>query len=234
MPRKKSNKITPRQKTVLKAIAQFQDENGYPPTIREIVSSTEITSTSVVNYYLNQLEERGYLERDNHVARSIRLLQPANDILAEAGKKAASALEGILKVPVVGAIAAGEPIEIPETGFSIFDAETSIDLPGSLLSPRTRTDALFALEVHGDSMIDALVNDGDKVILQRAEDAQNGDMVAAWLTEEESTTLKYFYRENGGVRLQPANPAYEPIFLNGPDALKIQGKVIMVVRQIDK
>ena len=91
---------------------------------------------------------------------------------------------------------------------------------------------LYALEVQGDSMIDALVHDGDMVILRRAEQAKNGEMVAAWIKEGGETTLKYFFQEKGRVRLQPANPAFKPIYIDRADGVEIQGKVVMVIRRL--
>ena len=105
----------------------------------------------------------------------------------------------------------------------------------SLLPARERgKNELFALEVQGDSMIDAMVNDGDIVIMKQAQEARNGEMVAVWLDDRDETTLKYFYKEDGRVRLQPANPTMKPIIVDDPAAVKIQGKVVMVIRQMDK
>jgi repressor LexA len=91
---------------------------------------------------------------------------------------------------------------------------------------------LFALEVQGDSMIDAMVNDGDIVIMKPTSEARNGEMVAIWISGENETTLKYFFRENGQVRLQPANPTMQPIYVEDPSKLEVRGKVVMVIRQV--
>jgi repressor LexA len=135
---------------------------------------------------------------------------------------------------VLGRIVAGLPIPIPASDFSLFDPETILDLPSSMLPEGSKD--LYALEVQGDSMIDALVHalvhDGDMVILRRAEQAKNGEMVAAWIKEGGETTLKYFYQEKGRVRLQPANPAFKPIYVDRADGLEIQGKVVMVIRRL--
>jgi repressor LexA len=118
-------------------------------------------------------------------------------------------------------------------GFSYYDADSMVDIARSLLPARERGSSdLFALEVQGDSMIDAMVFDGDLVIMKPAKEARNGEMVAVWLNDRDETTLKYFYLENGRVRLQPANPTMKPIYIEDPSTVEIQGKVIMVIRQV--
>jgi repressor LexA len=233
MARRKT-KLSDRQKNMLEMLERFQIENGFPPTIREIGDELKISSTSVVNYNLERLEERGYIERESRLSRGIRILKPLHEAAVSASERAKKALSGAFSVPVVGRIAAGIAINVPETDFSVFDAETTVDLPQALIPQRVPLESLFALEVQGDSMIDALVDDGDIVVLRKTEDVRNGDMVAAWLTEEESTTLKYLFREQGKVRLQPANPAYEPVILEGSDSLVVQGKVVMVIRPLEQ
>ena len=233
MARRKT-KLSDRQKSMLEMLQRFQVDNGYPPTIREIGDELKISSTSVVNYNLERLEERGYIERESRLSRGIRILKPLHEAAVSATERAKKALGGAFSVPVVGRIAAGIAINVPETDFSVFDSETTVDLPQALIPQRVPLESLFALEVQGDSMIDALVDDGDIVVLRKTEDVRNGDMVAAWLTEEESTTLKYLFREQGKVRLQPANPAYEPVILEGSDSLVVQGKVVMVIRPLEQ
>jgi repressor LexA len=141
-------------------------------------------------------------------------------------------VEDVLRIPVLGRIVAGSPMPIPASDFSYYDAETMVDVARSLLPVRERTNELFALEVQGNSMIDAMVNDGDIVIMRRANEARNGEMVAIWLNDRDETTLKYFYKENGKVRLQPANPTMQPIIIDDPATVEIQGKVVMVIRQV--
>jgi repressor LexA len=121
---------------------------------------------------------------------------------------------------------------VPGSDFAYYDQESSVEIARSLLKPGDKEEDLFALEVQGDSMVDAMVNDGDIVVMKRAQDAHNGEMVAVWLTDKDETTLKYFYKENGGVRLQPANPTMKPIFVENPRSVKVQGKVVMVIRQM--
>jgi repressor LexA len=139
----------------------------------------------------------------------------------------------LLSVPLLGRIAAGTPVHIPASDVSYYDEESRIDIPVSLIAAKDLSNGLYALEVEGDSMVDAMVYEGDIVILRPEEQVNNGEMVVAWLKDEETTTLKYFYQENGQVRLQPANPDYDPIFISG-DALEIQGKVVMVIRSLNR
>lgn len=239
MARRRSKVLTDRQKRILEVLEHFQTRSGYPPSIREICDQADISSTSVVNYYLDQLEEMGYIERDGRVSRGIRLLRPlseATEVAVAQVKQTAHnlsrAIEEILHVPVVGQIAAGQPMLVPASDFPYFDAETMVDVASSLLPGGERgTAELFALRVKGNSMIDAMVNDGDIVIMRPAREARNGEMVSVWLNDIEETTLKYFYLESGRVRLQPANPTMDPIFKH-PSVVEIQGKVVMVIRQI--
>jgi repressor LexA len=214
MARKK--KLTKRQKGILEFIGVYVHERGYPPTIREIGEAVGITSTSVVNYNLNRLAERSYLLRDRDVSRGLRLIDQATDIMPASR---------LVRIPLAGPIVAGEPVEIGER---VFDEEDAIELSRDLLP---QTDNLFALKVRGDSMIDAMVSDGDIVIMRPQHEARDGEMVAAWLTDRDETTLKYFFRETDRVRLQPANPTMDPIFVD-PEIVQIQGKVLLVVRQI--
>jgi repressor LexA len=235
MPRKRKKGLSERQKKILEVLESFQDQNGYPPSIREICSEASISSTSVVNYYLEQLEEMGYIERDRRISRGVRLLKPlenASQSISTQMRKAAEAVSEMLQIPVLGRIVAGELMPVPSSDFSYYDYESKIEIPQSQLPGREKGKDLFALEVQGDSMIDAMVNDGDIVIMKPANDARNGEMVAIWISENNETTLKYFFRENGQVRLQPANPTMEPIIIKDPSTLEVKGKVIMVIRQV--
>ncbi|UCD42862.1 MAG: transcriptional repressor LexA [Chloroflexota bacterium] len=231
MPRKRKKGLSERQKKILEVLETFQDENGYPPSIREICAEADISSTSVVNYYLEQLEEMGYIERDRRISRGVRLLKPLEDI-SQSVKQAAERASELLQIPIVGRITAGELSPVPSSDFAYYDAESKIEIPPSQLPGREKGKDLFALEVDGDSMIDAMVNDGDIIILKPTHEARNGEMVAIWRTDEDETTLKYFFKENGQVRLQPANPTMEPIIIQDPSDLEIRGKVVMVIRQV--
>lgn len=235
MPRKRKKGLSDRQKKILEVLESFQNQYGYPPSIREICDKAVISSTSVVNYYLEQLEEMGYIERDRRVSRGVRLLKPLDSTarsLSAQFQKAAQTVSELLQIPILGRIAAGEPMPIPTSDFGYYDAESTIEIPQSQLPGREKGKDLFALEVRGDSMIDAMVNDGDLVILKPANEAHNGEMVAIWLGDRDETTLKYFFRENGQVRLQPANPTMDPIIIEDPSQLEIKGKVVMVIRQV--
>jgi repressor LexA len=229
MARRKKG-LSERHKKILEVVAAFNKDSGYPPSIREIGKEANISSTSVVNYYLEQLQEMGYIERDSNVSRGVRLLKNgAGELLSEVE----NAIKNLLRVPLVGRIAAGLPLPVPSSDFSYFDAENMVEVARSLIPTRDTND-LFALEVQGDSMIDAMVSDGDIVIMQKAQDARNGEMVAVWLQDRDETTLKYFYREKNRVRLQPANPTMGPIYVDDPKSLRVQGKVVMVIRQLDQ
>jgi len=217
-----------RHKRILKFLEKFQAENGFPPSIREIGENTNISSTSVVNYYLNQLEEMNFIERESNVSRGIRMLKTLEGNLVQA----AQTVMEMFSVPIVGRIVAGEPVPVPSSDFNYYDQETGIDIARSLLSPREKTEDLFALEVQGDSMIDAMVNDGDIVVMRPVSQVENGEMVAVWLSDRDETTLKYFYHENGKVRLQPANPLMNPIIIDNPSQVQVQGKVVLVIRKL--
>jgi repressor LexA len=234
---RKSNGLGERHQKILAYLKKFQDEAGYSPSIRQIGESIGVNSTSLVDYYLKQLENYGYIERDPHVSRSIRLLmEPDKENLKKVVKekinKAAETIQDMLSIPVAGRIVASAPIPTPTSDLSLFDSETTVDIARSMLPAKEKVEDLFALEVDGDSMIDAMVNDGDIVIMRRALQANNGEMVAVWLDDNDETTLKYFYKEDGRIRLQPANPNMQPIYINNPEQVRIMGKVVMVIRQV--
>ncbi|RIL08646.1 repressor LexA [bacterium] len=207
--------LTDRQKKILDVIQGHLDRHGYPPTIREIGRAVGISSTSVVNYHLNKLKKWGLIERDGQVSRGLKLPAYGNPHL--------------LAIPILGTIQAGQPVPVMEPkALGEADETDVIELTRDIASDR---DNVFALRVKGDSMIDALINEGDIVVMQHVETASNGDMVAAWIKDREETTLKHFYRENGQVRLQPANPTMDPIYV-AADNVEIQGKVIAVIRNL--
>ncbi|KUK93529.1 MAG: LexA repressor, partial [Anaerolineaceae bacterium 46_22] len=175
------------------------------------------------------LEEMNYIERESNVSRGIKLLKTLEGNLVDAAQN----ITEMFNIPVVGRIVAGEPVPVPSSDFNYYDQETGITIARSLLPPREKMDDLFALEVQGDSMIDAMVNDGDIVIMRSINQAENGEMVAVWLTDRDETTLKYFYNENGKVRLQPANPTMKPIIIDNPAQVQVQGKVVLVIRRME-
>jgi repressor LexA len=208
--------LSAKQQAILSFMRQFIDEHDYPPSIRDIQVGCDISSTSVVDYNLKALERLGHIRRDREVSRAIELLD-----------RGGSRRSRTIAVPLIGTIAAGQPIPVPSPDNVDFDNvfEATEDLT------RGREN-VFALKVRGTSMIDALVNDGDIVILEQATSCDDGDMVAAWLKNENEATLKKFYREGDRVRLQPANTTMKPIFTT-PDNVEIQGKVLATIGRRD-
>lgn len=232
-PRRRSATLTEPQIKVLKVIEDYQNTNGFPPSIRDIQDMGNFSSTSVVNYYLEQLETMGHIKRSGHVSRGIRMVHPFSEIAQSASRTIQSVRESVqqvLSIPVMGRIFASEPVPVPQSDFPYLDAESVVSVARSMLPAREKVEDLFALEVNGDSMIDAMVNDGDIVIMKPAKDVHNGDLVAIWLRDKDETTLKYFFLEDGKVRLQPANPTMKPIFIDDPSTVDIQGKIVMIIR----
>jgi repressor LexA len=199
--------LLPRQKRLLEFVRWYINAKGYPPTCEEIRAGMKLRSTSMVYRDLGALERAGLVERTAGVRRGLRLPQRNN---------------GVFSVPLLGTIAAGEPISF---GDPVYEA---LSLTSDIVRQQ---DGLFALRVKGDSMIDALVNDGDIVVLKHQQTARNGEMVAVRLLDRDETTLKHFFRENGHVRLQPANPTLEPIYVH-PSQVEVQGQVVAIVRQL--
>jgi repressor LexA len=212
-------KLSERQTEMIKYIGEFSRERGYPPTIRQIGEAVNISSTSVVNYNLNKLEREGYILRDLKVSRGVRLADGV-------GRRAVRAEERVT-LPISGYIFASEPVLIGDTPQTATDEV--IELTRDLVSD---DGDLYALRVRGDSMIDAMVNDGDIVVMKKVDRARNGEMVAVWLSDRSETTLKHFFLENGRVRLQPANPTMKPIY-EDPANVVVQGKVMLVLRQLN-
>ena len=166
-----------------------------------------ISSTSVVDYNLKALERMGYIHRDREVSRAIELLDGS-------GRRPRT-----IAVPIIGQIAAGQPIPVPEASV---DYSETVEVTDDMTRGKEN---VYALRVKGTSMIDALVNDGDIVIMEQTSSPDNGDMVAAWLKREQEVTLKKFYREGNRVRLQPANETMEPIY-SSADNVEVQGRVL--------
>jgi repressor LexA len=209
-------KLSERQRNIITYIRDFSRDKGYPPTIREIGQHAGISSTSVVNYNLNKLEKDGYLTRDLKVSRGVRLVDG----------QSSKTVGDLVRIPLAGFIFASTPVIIGDTPQTA--ADEVIELTRDIV--RDSGD-LFALRVKGDSMIDAMVNDGDIVVMKKADRARNGEMVAVWLSDRNETTLKHFYLEGSRVRLQPANPTMQPIMVD-PAKIQIQGKVVLVLRQM--
>jgi repressor LexA len=202
-----------KQQKILQFIDTFIDEHDYPPSIRQIQEACGISSTSVVDYNLRALEKGGYIRRDREISRGIYGTGRRSRVIA---------------VPIIGSIAAGQPIPVPAADTWRSDSSETIDVTPEMVGNR---DNVFALRVKGNSMIDALVNDGDIVLLEPASSARNGEMVAAWLKNEQETTLKKFFLEGDRVRLQPANDSMAPIYSEAAN-VEVQGKVISTFRAL--
>ncbi len=208
--------LTSKQKHILDFIRRFLAKRHYPPTVRDIVSGCQISSTSVADYNLNLLEKMGFIRRHREVSRGIELLNQTPPF----GHR--------LEVPVIGQIAAGEPIPVPTADtWSTTPLET-IEVGGELMLGK---EGVYALRVKGTSMVDELINDGDLVLMQYTNVVENGETAAVWLKEEKEVTLKKVYTSPGRIRLQPANSNMKPIFVD-PENIEVQGKVIAVIRQL--
>jgi repressor LexA len=225
MPKTKKKEMSPRQECMLHFIEKCIATRKRPPSIREICDECGISSTSVADYNLNRLAELGYIDRTSKVSRGIEVIRPVGAMLES---------EQTINVPVYGKIAAGDPIYMPDSDVR---PEEFVELARNLLkTPKSKK--LFALRVEGQSMVDALVDDGDIVVLSHQETANNGDMVAAWIESREEWTLKKFFQSGETVTLRPANPAMfteEVIsqrFTFPAQDVKVSGKVCLVVRQM--
>ncbi len=224
--------LTQPRERILRFMHAYQRAHDRPPTVREIQRALDISSTAVVKHHLDRLEKFGYIYREPRASRGLRLTQKAKEWLAEQGALpevewlgADHPADRTVRVPIAGYIVAGAPVAAYPTTDEDID---TIELTRDLLP---QTENVYALRVRGDSMVDASVHDGDLIILRQQEEANNGDMVAVWLEDDQETTLKYFYREGLNVRLQPANPAYEPI-IKPAEVVRVQGKVIAIIRRL--
>ena len=209
-----------RKRRIIEYIAATLRARGYPPSVREIAQAVGLASTSAVHHHLSALEKDGYLERGATQSRALRLTPTAalhagltNELLPQMNGQETNVL------PIVGEIAAGGPIEAYQ------DVSETISVP-DMLAP---TGDAYVLRVRGDSMIEAHITDGDYVVIRPQQTAHNGDIVVAQV-EENAVTLKRFFKEKGRIRLQPANESYPPQFY---DEVRIQGKLIGVIRRLD-
>jgi len=206
--------LSDRQKAILNFTEKFIEEQGYPPTIREIGEACNIKSTSVVNYNLNKLRENGWLERTPEKSRGIRLLRRREEPPLRQVQMTLTDLN-VARVPLVGRIVASEPVMLPGSDFGEFyDPDVDVIEVSQNMLHGLDSSEVFALKVQGKSMIDALIDDGDLVILRKQQTCNDGEMVAVWLPEREETTLKAFYDEGTRIRLQPRNPNMEPIYVH--------------------
>ena len=201
------DKITAKQQEILEFIKQEILKKGYPPTVREICETVHLKSTSSVHSHLESLEKNGYIRRDPTKPRTIEIL---DDDFALTRRE-------VVNVPVIGTVAAGTPILAEQ------NIEDYLPIPAEMLPNKE----VFMLKVKGNSMIEAGIYSGDKVIVAKQPDAENGDKVVALV--DDSATVKTFYKENGHFRLQPENSTMDPIIL---DHVEILGKVIGLFRMM--
>ncbi len=204
------DKLTDRQKDILDVIKKTTANKGYPPTVREIGAKVGLSSSATTYFHLKKLEEKGYIKKDSSKNRTIELLVP-NEYLQSNDK--------VVEVPLLGKVTAGSPIEAIEMPDEFFS------LPVGLIPNKKE---VFTLRVSGESMINVGIYDGDIIIVQKQNTANNGDTVVA-MTEENTVTVKTFYKENGYIRLQPENDFMAPIIL---PTCTILGKVIGLYRKL--
>ena len=198
--------LTKRQREILDYLNDFIQQHGYAPSLEEVGRRFNLSSLATVHKHLTNLQEKGFIKRAWNRSRSVELLP------SRSGGRA-------VELPLLGYVAAGMPIE------AVASSET-IAVPEALVSGKRDS---YVLRVRGDSMIDEQIRDGDWVVVEDRRSADNGEMVIA-LVGGRDATLKKFYKENGRVRLQPANPSMQPIFVD-PDGVQIQGVVVGVMRK---
>ena len=207
--------LSAKQRSIIEFLREFIEEKDYPPSIRDIQHGCDISSTSVVDYNLKRLEEKGYIRRDREVSRAIEL--------TSAGGRRARAV----RVPVVGKIAAGSPIPTPPESMTLDAFDEYVEVTDGQTGGRNN---VFALRVEGDSMIGAVINDGDIVLMESTNAFQDGGVFAVWLKDENETTLKKVFHEGDRVRLQPMNSQMEP-FYTAADNVEVQGRVLGSIRE---
>jgi len=237
------NILSSKQNAILKFIKHFIESRPYPPSIRDIQDGCDLSSTSVVDYNLKILEEKNYLKRDTsisrgiylenqkHVSRPIETSDPdtmMNQIEIDDVEFESRGDSRTITIPFLGYISAGEPLSIPPSDKWHSNKLDNVEIPAFLQKGNNN---LFALKVKGDSMIDALVTEGDLIIMEQTTHAQPGDMVAAWLSDNQEVTLKYFQMKNDKVILRPANPTMSPIEVPA-NKVSIQGKIVGLIRSI--
>ncbi|MBM3958128.1 MAG: repressor LexA [Gemmatimonadetes bacterium] len=209
-------KLSERQRTILDFIEKFIEDRGYPPSVRDIQQGCDISSTSVVAYNLEILKKHGHIRRDAEVSRGLELV----------GGPARRPRQEMVAIPLMGTVAAGAPFPLPTAESWTEEAIETIELPQAIVG---RGDNVYALRVRGDSMIDALIGDGDLVIMEDTRRVENGQMAAVRLKLEEETTLKRFYAEGPTVRLQPANAQMVPLRVPA-DNVEVLSRVLAVWR----
>ena len=198
-------KISSKQQEILEYIKQEILNKGYPPAVREICEAVHLKSTSSVHSHLETLEKNGYIRRDPTKPRAIEIIDDNFNLTRRE----------VVNVPILGQVAAGQPL------LAVENIENYFPIPTEFM-PNAET---FMLKVKGDSMINAGIFNGDKILVQKQSDAQNGDIVVALV--DDSATVKTFYKENGHYRLQPENDTMDPLIVN---ECSILGKVFGIMR----
>ena len=215
--RKKKEELNKREKAILKFIEKKINEDGYPPSVREIGKAVGLSSTATVHGYLAKLRGKGYIKKEDKKGRTLKLLKGGNGMPIENTQKNFYSQKELIDVPLVGKITAGMPILAVENITDTFPIP--IDFVGN--------SETFMLTVKGESMIEAGILDGDYILVRKQPDAMNGEIVVALIEDE--ATVKTFYKEKDHIRLQPENSTMDPIIV--PDC-NILGKVIGVFRRM--
>lgn len=215
-----ARKITKRQQQIYDFIRSYQTEKGYPPSVREMAAAVGLSSPSTVHAHLSALEAHGLIKRDKTKPRALEVFEqegnPDNN-LGISQESPVAEMRGVVSLPLVGRVAAGMPILAEQ------NIEDTFTVPTEIASDSSS----FILEVHGNSMINVGIYNGDYIIVREQPSAMNGDIVVAMI--DGSATVKTFYKERGRVRLQPENDAMEPIFADNPTIL---GKVVALMRRL--
>jgi len=204
-------RTTNTRENILDFIKTFRQTKGYSPSVREVARNCGVKSPSVVQYHLNHLKKDGLITKDKDRSRSVGIVGEAEDVA---------------RIPLLGVIAAGQPIWVPPVDRWSAEAEKMIEVPRSIT--RRKKD-IYALLVRGNSMVDAMIGDGDTVIMEKADDIKNGDVVACWLEKEQEVTLKKIYFEAEKLRLQPCNPYMLPMY-HAKENVQVQGRLVAVLR----
>lgn len=215
-----ARKITKRQQQIYDFIRSYQTEKGYPPSVREMAAAVGLSSPSTVHAHLSALEAHGLIKRDKTKPRALEVFEQENGIENTEDTtegRAVSEMRGVVSLPLVGRVAAGLPILAEQ------NIEDTFTVPTEIASDSSS----FILEVHGNSMINVGIYNGDYIIVREQPSAMNGDIVVAMI--DGSATVKTFYKERGRVRLQPENDAMEPIYADNPAIL---GKVVALMRRL--
>ena len=215
-----ARKITKRQQQIYDFIRSYQTEKGYPPSVREMAAAVGLSSPSTVHAHLSALEAHGLIKRDKTKPRALEVFEQEGDLDDSSNvsrESIASEMRGVVSLPLVGRVAAGMPILAEQ------NIEDTFTVPTEIASDSSS----FILEVHGNSMINVGIFNGDYIIVREQPSAMNGDIVVAMI--DGSATVKTFYKERGRVRLQPENDAMEPIFADNPTIL---GKVVALMRRL--